>query len=189
MDDAIDPAGVHKRIVLRTISGSGTVTQNAHDCRCAWTYRRGRSGRNGVPEVPRGSRPGERRGGRQPGTPNKATASIRALAQEHSPEAIEKLMHLMRHAGRVVGKSAVSKASSSGIEWRGLVAQQAAMTNRPRCSQTSQAISSGGVRSATSPRMRAPSVMLPCPASAARPVRSGAPRSSLRSHARGTNRG
>jgi hypothetical protein len=48
--------------------------------------------------VPRGSRPGERRGGRQPGTPNKATASVRALAQEHTPEALEKLVHLMRHA-------------------------------------------------------------------------------------------
>lgn len=48
--------------------------------------------------MPRGSRPGERRGGRQPGTPNKATASVRALAQEHSPEAIQKLVHLMRHA-------------------------------------------------------------------------------------------
>jgi hypothetical protein len=48
--------------------------------------------------VPRGSRPGERRGGRQPGTPNRATASIRSLAQEHSPEAVEKLVHLMRHA-------------------------------------------------------------------------------------------
>ena len=48
--------------------------------------------------MPRGRRPGERRGGRQPGTPNKATASVRALAQEHSPEAIEKLVYLMRHA-------------------------------------------------------------------------------------------
>jgi hypothetical protein len=56
--------------------------------------------------VARGSRPGERRGGRQPGVPNKATASVRALAQEHTPEAIEKLVHLMRHAETEAAKVA-----------------------------------------------------------------------------------
>jgi hypothetical protein len=36
----------------------------------------------------RGSKPGERRGGRQKGTPNKTTAEIRELAQAHGPDAI-----------------------------------------------------------------------------------------------------
>ena len=43
-----------------------------------------------------GSKPGERRGGRQRGTPNKATAEIKVLAREHGPEAIKKLVGLMR---------------------------------------------------------------------------------------------
>src|SRR4051794_8367541 len=54
-------------------------------------------------------RPGERRGGRQPGTPNKATASVRALAQEHTPEAIEKLVHLMRRAESEAAQMAAIK--------------------------------------------------------------------------------
>jgi hypothetical protein len=37
------------------------------------------------------------RGGRPKGSVNKATAEIKALAQEHSPEAIRKLVHLMRN--------------------------------------------------------------------------------------------
>jgi hypothetical protein len=36
-----------------------------------------------------GSKPGERRGGRQKGTPNKATADIKALAQEHTEAAMK----------------------------------------------------------------------------------------------------
>ena len=35
-----------------------------------------------------GAKPGERRGGRQKGTPNKATADIKALAQKYTPEAL-----------------------------------------------------------------------------------------------------
>ncbi|MGI9501917.1 MAG: HEAT repeat domain-containing protein, partial [Geminicoccaceae bacterium] len=37
----------------------------------------------------------EKTGGRQKGTPNKATADIRALAQEHGPKAIKKLVALV----------------------------------------------------------------------------------------------
>ncbi|MFA9475135.1 MAG: hypothetical protein ACERJ2_11295 [Filomicrobium sp.] len=48
--------------------------------------------------MPRGSAPGERRGGRQPGTPNKATEEIKAIAREYGPDAIEQLAHLMHHA-------------------------------------------------------------------------------------------
>ncbi len=42
----------------------------------------------------RGSKPGERRGGRQKGTPNKVAADVRALAQEHTANAIKELARL-----------------------------------------------------------------------------------------------
>lgn len=45
-----------------------------------------------------GSKPGERRGGRQKGTPNKTTKDIRELAQKHGPAAIARAAHLMLHA-------------------------------------------------------------------------------------------
>jgi hypothetical protein len=50
--------------------------------------------------MPRGSKPGEHRGGRKPGTPNKATRDIRELAQVHSTEAVKELAKL---AGLVKG--------------------------------------------------------------------------------------
>jgi hypothetical protein len=40
--------------------------------------------------------PGERRVGRKPGVPNKATAAIKEPASQYGPEAIEKLVTLMR---------------------------------------------------------------------------------------------
>lgn len=46
----------------------------------------------------RGSKPGERRGGRQKGTPNKATAEIRELAQKYVPKALEELARLSTEA-------------------------------------------------------------------------------------------
>jgi hypothetical protein len=48
--------------------------------------------------MPRGSRPGERRGGRKAGTPNKATAEIKELAQVHGPEMIREAVKLARTA-------------------------------------------------------------------------------------------
>lgn len=42
-----------------------------------------------------GSKPGERRGGRKPGTPNKVTADVRALAQRHGPGAVATLAEIM----------------------------------------------------------------------------------------------
>jgi len=48
--------------------------------------------------MPRGSKPGERRGGRQAGTPNKATADIKALAAKHAPEAMIELARLATQA-------------------------------------------------------------------------------------------
>lgn len=47
--------------------------------------------------MPRGgSKPGERRGGRQKGTPNKVTADVRALAQQYGPSAIKTLAEIMQ---------------------------------------------------------------------------------------------
>jgi hypothetical protein len=46
----------------------------------------------------RGSKPGERRGGRQKGTPNKATADLKALLDKHVPEAIMELARLATKA-------------------------------------------------------------------------------------------
>ena len=46
----------------------------------------------------RGAKPGERRGGRQKGTPNKITADVKALARVYGPEAIKALAKLMRTA-------------------------------------------------------------------------------------------
>lgn len=43
----------------------------------------------------RGSKPGERRGGRKPGTPNKVTADVRALAQQYGPKALAVLAKIM----------------------------------------------------------------------------------------------
>lgn len=42
----------------------------------------------------RGSAPGERRGGRLPGVPNKATAEVRAIAQGYGPDIIQRLADL-----------------------------------------------------------------------------------------------
>jgi len=45
-----------------------------------------------------GARPGERRGGRQAGVPNKVTRDIRALAQKYTSKAIKRLAHLAENA-------------------------------------------------------------------------------------------
>jgi len=47
----------------------------------------------------RGSKPGERRGGRQKGTPNKATADIKEAASEYSGEALSVLVTVARDTG------------------------------------------------------------------------------------------
>ncbi len=56
-----------------------------------------------------GSKPGERRGGRQKGTPNKATADIKALAQEHTEAAMKELV-------RIFGKSESDAARVAAIK-------------------------------------------------------------------------
>lgn len=44
----------------------------------------------------RGSKPGERRGGRKPGTPNKVGADLRELAQQYTADALEALVSVVR---------------------------------------------------------------------------------------------
>lgn len=44
--------------------------------------------------MPRGSKPGERRGGRKPGSPNKANAGIKLLARSFAPAAVKELARL-----------------------------------------------------------------------------------------------
>lgn len=46
--------------------------------------------------MPRGSQPGERRGGRAKGTPNKLTKEIREHARRYGPEALLLHVKLMR---------------------------------------------------------------------------------------------
>ena len=46
--------------------------------------------------MPRGAKPGERRGGRAKGVPNKNTASLKALALPYCPEAIELYVAYLR---------------------------------------------------------------------------------------------
>lgn len=43
----------------------------------------------------RGSKPGEHRGGRVKGTPNKATASIRDIARQYTDEAVKALVSIL----------------------------------------------------------------------------------------------
>lgn len=49
--------------------------------------------------MPRGSKPGERRGGRKKGVKNATTTDIKAVASLHGKEAIDKLVSLMKGAG------------------------------------------------------------------------------------------
>lgn len=45
--------------------------------------------------MPRGAKPGQRLGGRVKGTPNKATADVRALAQQYTAQVIEELARIL----------------------------------------------------------------------------------------------
>lgn len=46
--------------------------------------------------VNNGSKPGERRGGRQKGTPNKSTNEIKELAQRHCPEVLAEFARIFK---------------------------------------------------------------------------------------------
>lgn len=60
----------------------------------------------------RGSKPGERRGGRKPGVPNKATASLKDVARQYTDDAIATLRTIMQdtqapHAARVSAANSI----------------------------------------------------------------------------------
>lgn len=57
----------------------------------------------------RGSKPGERRGGRKKGSLNKATADIKALAQTYTSEAMERLAAVMRSSDSDAARVAAIK--------------------------------------------------------------------------------
>lgn len=63
-----------------------------------------------------GSKPGERRGGRQKGTPNKTVPEIRQLARSHCAEAIEGIIRL----AKVGDTDAVKLAAMKELLDRGL---------------------------------------------------------------------
>ncbi len=50
--------------------------------------------------MPRGSKPGERRGGRKKGTPNKVTAELRQMLKSFCDEAVPKLPEMLEDAWR-----------------------------------------------------------------------------------------
>lgn len=58
--------------------------------------------------MPRGSKPGERRGGRKPGQPNKATADIKEAAREYSADALRVLVDVAMN-----GDSAAARVSAA----------------------------------------------------------------------------
>jgi hypothetical protein len=62
----------------------------------------------------RGSKPGERRGGRQKGTPNKATASIRDIAREYTEEAVKALVDVLRNETGAAKVSAAKEILDRG---------------------------------------------------------------------------
>lgn len=60
--------------------------------------------------MPAGRKPGTpKTGGRQKGTPNKATADIKALAREHTPRAMEELARLATEAQSEAARVAAIK--------------------------------------------------------------------------------
>lgn len=59
--------------------------------------------------MPRGSKPGERRGGRAKGTPNKITSEIKAIAQQYGQEAIETIVSIMTNGESEQARLAASK--------------------------------------------------------------------------------
>ena len=73
-----------------------------------------------------GSSPGERRGGRQRGSPNKGTAEVRSLALDHGPAAVAELARLSveakNEAARISACNAIlDRAYGKALTGRSLV--------------------------------------------------------------------
>lgn len=65
--------------------------------------------------MPRGSRPGERRGGRRKGVPNRVCRDLREAAQQYTPVAIQTLAHICER-----GESEAARvAAANGLLDRG----------------------------------------------------------------------
>ena len=62
-----------------------------------------------------GSRPGERRGGRKRGTPNKATAEIKSLARKYGPAAIKEAAKLAGLVGNGKGRAESEQARIAAL--------------------------------------------------------------------------
>lgn len=58
----------------------------------------------------RGSKPGERRGGRQKGVPNKATAAIKEIAGQYTEEAVKTLVGILAGGEGIPAAAQVSAA-------------------------------------------------------------------------------
>ena len=61
-----------------------------------------------------GSKPGERRGGRQKGVPNKATREIKAAFQKHGPALVKALLKLTKSDDERVRLGAIQAALDRG---------------------------------------------------------------------------
>jgi hypothetical protein len=59
--------------------------------------------------MPRGSPPGVRRGGRQKGTPNKATAEIKEAARVYTKDALQTLVNVMKNSDSDAAKVSACK--------------------------------------------------------------------------------
>ena len=66
--------------------------------------------------MPAGAKPGERRGGRKPGVPNKVTRDIKALAQQYTAEAIKGLAALAGLLGEGNGKAESEQARVAAVK-------------------------------------------------------------------------
>jgi hypothetical protein len=60
--------------------------------------------------MPRGSKPGERRGGRKKGVPNKAGQELREVAKEYTPVAIKTLAEICENGESEAARVAAANA-------------------------------------------------------------------------------
>ena len=62
----------------------------------------------------RGSKPGERRGGRKKGTPNKRTAELRDIVRQYTPQAVKRVVELMGSPDDAVALAACKELFDRG---------------------------------------------------------------------------
>ena len=65
-----------------------------------------------VAKSARGSKPGERRGGRKAGTPNKCTSDLKELAREYTADALQTLVSVMAGGEGIPAAAQVSAANA-----------------------------------------------------------------------------